>query len=137
MLPPRWTQGVEACYSWNNTIDRKPFNNFNSEELSIWRRRSLLQQHGAPWLSAYVYPHPLVAASNSTPTPQPTSTHRLHQYRPRLPRPGRIRLTRPIWGSSYSRLSLHVQRKMFARPWEASLSPCLPMTVFDYLALAS
>jgi hypothetical protein len=86
MPPPRWTQGVEACYSWNNTIDR---NSFNTEELSIWRgvhyfktRRSLAMRLRLP-SPACCCVEPYADAStdvdaSATPIPSTTATPRPH-----------------------------------------------------------
>jgi hypothetical protein len=126
--------GFEGCYSWNNTNDG------NRSTISTLKNRA----SGAAFITSTTRRSLamrlrftltlLLRGRTPTPTPQPTST-RLHQCRlrrrPRLPprviRPSRIRLSRPIRGSGYSRLSLHVQRKMLAWPWEARLSPYLPM----------
>ena len=72
--PPGWTQGVQGSYSWNNTNDGQPFNNFNTEESSIRRGVHYFNNTALPGYAPYVYPHPLVAASSPTPTPTATAT---------------------------------------------------------------
>jgi hypothetical protein len=76
--PPGWTQGVEPCYSWNNTNDGQPFNNFNAEELNIKAGVHYFNNTVAPGYVAYTYPHPLVTGASPTPSPSaspsPTST---------------------------------------------------------------
>ena len=72
--PPNWNQGVEPCYSWNNTNEGLPFNNFNAEESNIRQGVHFFNNTALPGYVPYVYPHPLVSGASPTPTPSPTAT---------------------------------------------------------------
>ena len=72
--PPNWNQGVEPCYSWNNTNDGLPFNNFDAEESNIREGVHFFNNTALPGYVPYVYPHPLVSGASPTPTPSPTAT---------------------------------------------------------------
>jgi hypothetical protein len=79
--PPNWNQGVEPCYSWNNTNDGLPFNNFNAEESNIRQGVHYFNNTALPGYTEYVYPHPLVTdppmpspTPSATVTPSPTAT---------------------------------------------------------------
>ena len=72
--PPNWNQALEPCYSWNNTNDGLPFNNFNAEESNIRQGVHYFNNTALPDYVPYVYPHPLVSGASPTPTPVPTAT---------------------------------------------------------------
>jgi hypothetical protein len=86
--PPGFTQGVDACYSWNNTNDGAPFNSFNAETSNIKAGTHFFANTQKPGYTPYTYPHPLVTNSPSpspSPAPSPTpETTQCSQLRQRL-----------------------------------------------------
>ncbi len=71
--PQGFTQGVDACYSWNNTNDGAPFNSFNAETANIRSGVHFFANTQKPGYTAYAYPHPLVSGG-ATPSPSPAPT---------------------------------------------------------------
>jgi len=84
--PPGFTQGVDACYSWNNTNDGAPFNSFNAETSNIRAGTHFFANTQKPGYTPYTYPHPLVTNGPSpSPSPSPTpETTQCSQLRQRL-----------------------------------------------------
>lgn len=70
--PPNFTQGVEACYAWNNTNEGQPWNTFNPSTTNIKSGVNYYNNTAMPSYTPYQYPHPLVGGV--TPSPAPTST---------------------------------------------------------------
>jgi hypothetical protein len=72
--PPNWNQAAEPCYSWGNTNDDAPFNEFHPDESNIKQGLHYLNNTALPGYTPFTYPHPLVIDSPPPPTPTPTAT---------------------------------------------------------------
>lgn len=83
--PANWNQVAEPCYSWGNTNDGVPFNNFNPNESNIKASVNFFNNTVLPGYTEFTYPHPLVTGN-----PLPSGT-------PDSPAVTRTSLRRP-WG---------------------------------------
>lgn len=74
--PPSFTQGKDPCYSWNNTNDGQPWNNFSPSTSNIKQGVDYFNNTAKPSYTPYTYPHPLVTGGGTpapTVSPLPTS----------------------------------------------------------------
>ena len=72
--PPNFSQGVEACYAWNNTNEGQPWNTFNPSTTNIKSGVHFFNNTKMPGYTEFTYPHPLVSGGGVSPSPAPTST---------------------------------------------------------------
>jgi hypothetical protein len=73
--PPRgWNQVADPCYSWSNTNDGAPFNNFTSNESNIKVKVNFFNDTALPGYREFTYPHPLVNGKALPVPPSPAAT---------------------------------------------------------------
>lgn len=73
--PPRgWNQVADPCYSWSNTNDGTPFNNFTANESNIKASVNFFNNTALPGYTEFTYPHPLVNGKALPLPPAPAAT---------------------------------------------------------------
>ena len=94
--PPGWKQVADPCYSWGNTNDGAPFNNFNPNESNIKVNVNFFNNTAQPGYTEFTYPHPLVNGGALPLLPSPAAT--------------RTSLRRP-WGGKKQQKTEELKRK--------------------------
>jgi len=92
--PANWNQVAEACYSWNNTNDGQPFNNFEAGSSNIKLNVNYFNNTKMPGYTEYVYPHPLV--TGNPPPGRPSSSPSATRTSPRRPWGGKKQKTKRV-----------------------------------------
>ncbi len=72
--PPRgWNQVADPCYSWGNTNDGAPFNNFTPNESNIKVNVNFFNNTAPSGYTEFTYPHPLVNGKALPLVPSPAA----------------------------------------------------------------
>ena len=72
--PHGWNQVADPCYSWGNTNDGAPFNNFTPNESNIKVGVNFFNNTALPGYTEFTYPHPLVNGRALPLSPSPAAT---------------------------------------------------------------